>query len=310
MRKLLLIAGALSAVAACGTWSSVASAGSVPVTGGVFTSVNGAVDGPGRCLNGNPEVNCNLYTGKPYVWLNGGPSKNGLGPNGLYFFAVLAPGGQPEPNDGGARNLSDDFDSYTNRTFSVTNGEVSAYGGTHDYHAAADKIRLYPFADTPNPGGVYIMAVCYIGLTGTSYPVDPRSCKYDAFKAPFLDDTPPVCVLTASGTNSAGAKYIQVTVQDPNGPSDSGSGIETIVIDEVNNATLTYSPDPWYVGTMSPVTITATKDNPAASSFLKLTVTNVAGLATTCDPEVPAVRKAVELRKITRPWLPNRRGGV
>jgi hypothetical protein len=90
---------------------------------------------------------------------------------------VLAPGGQPDPNDGGAKNLSDDFDTYTNRTFTVTNGEVSAYGGTHTYDPPL--IRLFPYADTPNPGGVYIMAICYLG---DGYPVAPRDCKYDAFK--------------------------------------------------------------------------------------------------------------------------------
>jgi hypothetical protein len=310
MRKYLVITGALCALATFGGWSSDASAGPVPVTGGAFTSVNQAVDGAGKCQNGNPEVNCNLYSGKPYVWLNGGPTANKLGPNGLYFFAVLSPGGQPTPNDGGGRNLSDDFDTYANRTFSVTNGEVSGYPGTHDFDAGADKIRLYPFADTPNPGGVYIMAICYIGPAGTSYPVDPSTCKYDAFKAPFADNTPPVCVLTATGFNGNDEKYIQVTVQDPNGSADSGSGIESIVIDEVNNATLTYSPDPWYVGTLSPVIITATKDDPDKSSFLKLTVTNVAGLATTCDPEVPAVRKAAKPWGLARLWMPNRRGGV
>jgi hypothetical protein len=275
-------------VAAAFACAPVAQAAGVPVTGGVFTSVNQAVDGSGKCLNGNPAVNCNLYMGKAYVWLNGGPAANKIGPDGKYFFAVLAPGGQPNPNDGGAKNLSDDFDAYTNRTFTVTAGEVSAYSGTHDF--AAPLLRLYPYADTSNPGGVYIMAVCSIGTTGTSYPVDPRKCKYDAFKAPSIDPTPPVCVLTATGTNPHGAKYIQVTVQDPYGAADTGSGIETIVVDEVRNATLTYSPEPWYVGTLSPVIITATKTDPTRGSFLKLTVTNVAGLTTICDPLVPATK--------------------
>jgi hypothetical protein len=301
----------VAGLAACAVAFSAldAQAAPVPVTGGVFTTVNEAVDGPGKCLNGNPQVNCNLYTGKPYVWLNGGPSANGLGPDGQYFFAVVAPGGQPNPNDGGARNLSDDHDAYTNRTFTVTGGEVSAYAGTHDYDAPADLIRLFPYADTPNPGGVYIMAVCFIGADGTGYPVDPKACKYDAFKAPFPDNTPPVCVLTGTGTNAAGAKYIQVTVQDPDGPSDNGSGIESIVIDDARNATITYSPEPWYVGTMSPVVITATKIDQALSSFLMLTVTNVAGLSTTCDPEVPGVRKPLARQKLDRPVLLNRRGG-
>lgn len=299
-RRTLAALAAVAVVAAVAV--GAAGAARVPVIGGVFSTVNATVDGSGKCLNGNPNVNCNLYTGKPYAWLNGGPSANTLGPNGMYFFAVLRPGFQMSPNDGGSGNLSDDFDTYQNRTFTVTNGDVSAYAGTHDFDAAAGKIRLYPYEDTPNPGGVYIMAICFIGADGTSYPVTPASCKYDAYKAPFKDTTPPVCVLTASGTDAAGKRYIQVTVQDPSGSSDSGSGIEEITIDEVRNASLTYSPDPWFVGTMSPVVITATKIDQALSSFLKLTVTNVAGLSTTCDPVVPGVRRAKALR-------PERRGG-
>jgi hypothetical protein len=147
------------------------------VSGAGYTTVNPAVDGPNHCKNGNPAVNCNIYDGKEFVWLNGGPAANGLGPDGQYFFAVLAPGGQPNPNDGGPKNLSDDFDTFQNRTFTVTGGEVSAYAGTHD--KTIPLIRLFPYADTTNPGGVYIMAICSLG---TGYPVAPRSCKYDAFK--------------------------------------------------------------------------------------------------------------------------------
>ncbi len=168
---------------------SLAVATSYAVSGAGFTTVNEAADGPDRCENGNPQVNCNLYTGKEFVWLNGGPASNGLGPSGHYFFAVLEPGGQPSPNDGGAKNLSDDFDLYTNRTFTVTNGEVSAYGGTHSFDSGtagdpavdglAPFIRLAPYANTTNPGGVYIMAICSLGR---GYPVNPRDCKYDAFK--------------------------------------------------------------------------------------------------------------------------------
>jgi hypothetical protein len=171
MRRLVLLLGLVAGAAialAAPAWA---------VSGGAYTTVNAAVDGPNHCKNGNPSVNCNIYDGKEFVWLNGGPAANGLGPDGQYFFAVLVPGGQPDPNDGGAKNLSDDFDAYTNRTFTVTNGEVSAYGGTHTY--SPPLIRLFPYADTTNPGGVYIMAICYLG---TGYPVTPRDCKYDAFK--------------------------------------------------------------------------------------------------------------------------------
>ena len=128
--RLTVCAGALAAA-----WAVQAIAG--PVTGAAFTSVNPAVDGAGTCKNGSPAVNCNLYAGKAHVWLNGGPAANALGPDGDYFFAVLAPGGQSDPNDGGPKNLSDDFDAYTNRTFTVSNGEVSSYSGSHGFDSGA-----------------------------------------------------------------------------------------------------------------------------------------------------------------------------
>lgn len=171
MRRLLLllVLSALAGAALAPTAGAVSGAG--------YTTVNTAVDGGNHCKNGNPAVNCNIYDGKEFVWLNGGPAANGLGPDGGYFFAVLAPGGQPNPNDGGAKNLSDDFDAFTNRTFTVTDGEVSAYAGTHTFDSPF--IRLFPYADTTNPGGVYIMAICSLDR---GYPVEPRDCKYDAFK--------------------------------------------------------------------------------------------------------------------------------
>jgi hypothetical protein len=157
-----------------------------PVTGAAFTTVNEGVDGSDHCKNGNPNVNCNIYDGKQYVWLNGGPSTAYVG-DGSYFFAVLEPGGQYDPNDGGAHNLSDTDpaggtgttgggDLYGDRTFSVSGGTVS-YSGPHDFDS--NKIRLMPYDDTSNPGGVYIMAICSLDK---GYPVTPARCKYDAFK--------------------------------------------------------------------------------------------------------------------------------
>jgi len=169
---------ALVAALAVGILPMVAAANS-PVSGAGFTTVNETVDGTGHCKNGNPNNNCNIYDGKQYVWLNGGPSTAYVG-DGTYFFAVLAPGGQADPNDGAAKNLSDDFDLYTNRTFTVTTvGGVPtvSYSGSHDF--SNNKIRLMSYADTPNPGGVYIMAICSLA---DGYPAKPNDCKYDAFK--------------------------------------------------------------------------------------------------------------------------------
>jgi hypothetical protein len=177
----LALAGAMLA------WAVPFANAAPPVTGAAFTTTNTAVDGTGHCQNGNEDVNCNIYDGKQYVWMNGGPSTAYVG-DGSYFFAVLAPGGQADPNDGSPKNLSDDFDAYTNRTFQVTGGVVS-YSGTHTF--ANNKIRLASYADTPNPGGVYIMAICSLD----NYPVTPSSCKYDAFK---VEEAPPAQSLTVT----------------------------------------------------------------------------------------------------------------
>lgn len=197
MKKRTVIILTLSAVVLL---SLALVAGASAVSGAAFTTANPWVDGLFKEVCKNSLINCNIYGTKPDVWLNGGPAANGLGPDGQYFFAVLVPGGQPDPNDGGAKNLSDDFDAYTNREFTVTNGEVSFYGGTHDQDSgdtldasrpycssprgctpdgSPPFIRLFPYADTTNPGGVYILAICSLER---GYPVEPRDCKYDAFK--------------------------------------------------------------------------------------------------------------------------------
>jgi len=209
--KILLAFGLVIVLALAIT--AVASA----VSGAAYTTFNPSVDGDPAEICKNSIINCNIYSAKEYVWLNGGPTANGLGPDGDYFFAVLVPGGQPDPNDGGVKNLSDDYDAYTNRTFTVTDGEVSAYSGDHwldsgSRNACADKgkgpsscyqaepdglppyIRLFPYADTWNPGGVYIMAICSLE---DGYPVDPRDCKYDAFKV--KENGPATASLVLSG---------------------------------------------------------------------------------------------------------------
>ena len=176
--------------------AALVSAGS----GAAFTTFNPWVDGMFKTVCKNSIVNCSIYGAKTHVWLNGGPPGADTGPNGEYFFAVLRPGGELNPNDGPDGNLSDDYDAYTNRIFTVTGGVISAYSGTHDldsgdtifldrkYCTKRDNcspdgspplIRLFPYADTTNTGGVYILAICSLA---DGYPVDPSTCKYDAFR--------------------------------------------------------------------------------------------------------------------------------
>lgn len=153
--------------------------------GAVGVTANAHVDGNDVCKG--KLTKCHVFYEKEYVWLNG---SGGFGPDGQYFFAVLSPDGVMNPNDGPETNLSDDYDLYTNRTFTVINGAVSYYGGTHDlddgvsgprYYPNGEPpyIRLYPYANTPNLGGIYIMAVCSLA---EGYPVVPSNCSYTAFR--------------------------------------------------------------------------------------------------------------------------------
>jgi hypothetical protein len=189
-RKVLVAVAAASLVAV--PILTGAGSASAVVAGAGYTTTNSAADGPGTCFNGPGVVNCNIYDAKNHVWINGGPT-NGTSAlsDGTYFFVVGVPGGEnsnindaasvPDNGTGTPLNLSDDFDAYTNRTFTVTNHHISGTSGTHSF--VDGKIRLAPYSDTTNPGGEYFVAICRIDTPATTgYPADPSQCKYDNFK--------------------------------------------------------------------------------------------------------------------------------
>jgi hypothetical protein len=167
---------------------------------------------PGNHCQGPGQVNCNIYDGKDYVFLNAGPS-NAVLPDGTYFFAVMAPGSasSSNPNDGVDGNLSSGWldsqtcsgnDSYTNRTFTVSGGNIT-YSGSHYFEQASgqylDDIQLMPYCDTTSPGGEYKLAIC--SLTN-GYPVDPTNCMYDTFKV--ANTTPTVALYSQLQIRLAG----------------------------------------------------------------------------------------------------------
>jgi hypothetical protein len=173
------------------------------VAGAGYTTTNAAVDGPGTCFNGPGVVNCNIYEEKEHVWISGGPT-NGTSAlsDGTYFFVVGVPGGEnsdindaatvPDDGTGTPKNLSDDFDAYTNRTFTVVNNQIATYGGTHTSYDTGSEllIRLFPYSDTTNPGGEYFVGICRIDTPATAgYPAEPSQCKYDNFKVKEGDGT-------------------------------------------------------------------------------------------------------------------------
>jgi hypothetical protein len=157
----------------------------------------------GGCLDGPNGVDCNNYSAKDKVYMNGGPASGAGLDDGQYYFAVLVPGFQNDGfiqgNDG---NLSDPTASYDDKSDSSL---VNAGGGDaeacrtftiEDHHVkttyAADVgacahvtgtspngqfiIQLAPYDNTTNNGGVYILAICEVGATSSS------QCKYDAFR--------------------------------------------------------------------------------------------------------------------------------
>jgi hypothetical protein len=194
----LLTTGLLVPLLATG---AAAAGGSV--TGAVFTTT---VDGG--------KVNANIYDLKTEVYLNGGPNvptAHRLAA-GDYFFAVLAPGGQSNPNDGSDDLLS--TDTVVERTFHANpDGTVSALDGSTHTFTLAGGVQLAPYKDTPNPGGEYIVAVCrYVsnGAGGAAL-VAPKDCKYDAFKVrENVDECTDCPTLEApDGTKSAVPEHLR-----------------------------------------------------------------------------------------------------
>jgi hypothetical protein len=94
------------------------------------------------------------------------------------------------------------------------------------------------------------------------------------------DVTPPRCSLVAVVPGPP--KQIEIEVQD------TGSGLGSVVVTAAENANV---PVPAFApGTTSPLMITATKADQSKGSTVALTVTDVAGNTTTCDPSWPAAR--------------------
>lgn len=172
----------LTAIMAALVLVPLALAGAINTTTDAGQQVNG--NPTGVCLNGpDPSVNCNIYSQQEDVFLSGSPVQASLGA-GTYYFAVLDPGGQRNPNPGADDLLSSD--GAIQREFSLNSaGMITNLG---DHLLDSNKLSVFPYNPTSNPGGVYILAVCQISSTESTAAIDPvptveaSDCKYDAFK--------------------------------------------------------------------------------------------------------------------------------
>jgi hypothetical protein len=176
------------------------------------------------CLNGPGKANCTFFQTKQDVFLSAITAQGARSlPNGNYFFAVIAPGAQNTFLDADETGLLSE-DGVADRTFRLANGLViNDQGGTHieadkrNTTPARNVLQLAPYADTPNNGGVYILAVCLAGAT------DPSTCKFDQFKVRAGGPPPcvppdPRCTNTGDGILS-GAKWYDA---NHNGSWDAG----------------------------------------------------------------------------------------
>ena len=108
-------------------------------------------------LSDGSEVNVNQFPSKEAVYLDGGP---GIGApataagldDGTYVFQVTDPSGRTLLSSDPARC----------RQFTVSGGVITGVVGTdcshatgHDVDHNATTVQLFPYNDTPNPGGVY-----------------------------------------------------------------------------------------------------------------------------------------------------------
>jgi YHS domain-containing protein len=229
------------------------------------------------CVHGT-VINCNAYAAKTDVYVSGGPTAGGITTAGSYYFAILAPGSQNGgAADGAVGNLSSlasgcaAGDTAADRTFTVgfdLNGNpiIATNDGSHaDDTNSAGKfvIQASDFCDTPNEGGVYILAIC------TSGSADPADCKFDAFKAPDSD-----CVVDCEpdpfGAIS-GLKYYDVDLSGtftsgdlpiPGWKIDYWDGTSDTLVTEANGEfSVTLSGDTYYFAEEHPTNTTGAPFN-------------------------------------------------
>jgi hypothetical protein len=184
------------------------------VGGAGFTTYVNSAD----CNDSPNGINCNNYTSKDGVYMNGGPTQGDVRPAGCYYFAVIVPGFQNTAfQDGLDGNLSDNVqsmdshsdpsfigagggDTIAQRTFQINADHSITYPANSltcttatPYHNTGTQfntqsklvVQLQPFDNTTNPGGVYILAICEVGATS------PSQCKFDAFRVPTTTPPPP-----------------------------------------------------------------------------------------------------------------------
>lgn len=204
-------------------WSAASAAPSLKLSGAIFTT-----DSTGA------PVNLNHYADKRDVYLNGGPGINapvgaaGL-PAGVYAFQVTDPSGKTllSSDPVTCRRVTVDT---SGRLHDVTPSGGCAHLTSTDQEDLGITVQLFPYADTPNPGGVYkVWLTPYSALDCHAkhqrHCFVPASSKTDNFKVKatnvveidtrFHRDGALVDGLKATWTDTLGASNVKYSEYDP-----------------------------------------------------------------------------------------------
>jgi hypothetical protein len=160
----------------------------LPIPAAIAAQVTGAIF---TTLFDGSAVDYNIYDSKEDVYLNGGPrspkspcTAAGL-PDGIYYFQVTDPSGK----------IVLSADPPEERKVLVYGGYITEYLGK--YHATnvgmkcnnrTVTVELYPFYDTPNPGGEYKVWMAPANADGSFAGFAASMSKTDNFKAPGDDE--------------------------------------------------------------------------------------------------------------------------
>lgn len=156
----------------------------------------------------------------------------------------------------------------TTVTFKVIAGPDSGKTGTGVTNGSGQ--TTFALVNSPAAAGTDFINASFVNTSGLTETSGNVTVTWNA----AVDTTPPSCTL--AGTVAGPPKQIMISVQD------TGSGLNTIVVDSNTNDTI--SIPSFTVGTTAMQTVTATKLNQSLSATVTLTATDVAGNSTTCDP--------------------------
>jgi hypothetical protein len=223
MRKLLAAAAALPlALVALAPTANAGPAGG-QLSGAIFTTdVTGA------------PVNLNHYLNKQDVYLNGGPGINapasaaGL-PADIYTFQVTNPNGRTllSTDALACRQFRVDASGVIQ---SVAPSGACAHATGHDAEDLGITVQLYPFNDTPNPGGVYKVWVTPTSRLDCKNAAKtgcfvPRYSKTDNFKVKanavveidtrFWKNGQAILGMAAGWTDTVGASNVKFSEYNP-----------------------------------------------------------------------------------------------